>query len=125
MLISFWEPGIPKEGCIRLLKLSNPGRILGVKIHTHSPVEQIITRDGKAIGLMINGKAHHADIILSGADYHHTETLLDQKDRVYSEKYWSKNFCAFSPAFYVGFDQKLSNLTHHNLFLINPLMHTL
>lgn len=108
----------PKGGMYKIVEaFQTLAESLGVRIHTHAPVEQIITRDGKAIGLMINGKAHHADIILSGADYHHTETLLDQKDRVYSEKYWSKK--TFAPSallFYVGFDQKLSSLTHHNLF---------
>src|SRR5690606_2718933 len=44
-------------------------------------------------------------------------TLLDQKDRMYSEKYWeSKTFAPSSLLFYVGFDKKVKNVEHHSLF---------
>ena len=33
----------------------------------------------------VNSKNIYCDIVLSGADYHHSETLLDQKYRRYSE----------------------------------------
>jgi phytoene desaturase len=57
------------------------------------------------------------DIILSGADYHHSETLLDEKHRAYSEKYWEKRtFAPSSLLFYVGFDKKIVNTEHHSLF---------
>jgi phytoene desaturase len=48
---------------------------------------------------------------LSGADYHHTETLLDKEFRAYSEKYWDRVFAPSSLLFYVGFDKKLK--TYH------------
>lgn len=54
---------------------------------------------------------------MSGADYHHTETLLDEKYRAYSEKYWEKRtFAPSSLLFYVGFDKKIENVEHHSLF---------
>ena len=54
---------------------------------------------------------------LSGADYHHSETLLPKKLRQYSESYWEKKtFAPSSLIFYVGFDKKLKNVDHHNLF---------
>jgi phytoene desaturase len=90
---------------------------LGVNIHTDSPVDEIVTENGKATGLSINGKFHPSDITLSGADYHHTETLLKQNQRAYSEKYWDKKtFAPSSLLFYVGFDKKLDNVSHHILF---------
>ena len=49
---------------------------LGVKIHTGSDVEKIATEDGKVQGLVIDGVLIPSDVVLSGADYHHTETLL-------------------------------------------------
>ena len=59
----------------------------------------------------------HSDVVLSGADYHHSETLLDKNYRQYSEAYWNKRtFAPSSLLFYVGFDQKLKNIEHHNLF---------
>ena len=48
-------------------------------------VEKIIVNDGKVTGVKVNGSIMHSDIVLSGADYHHTETLLDLKDRVNKE----------------------------------------
>ena len=54
---------------------------------------------------------------MSGADYHHTETLLDENLKQYSEKYWDKKtFAPSSLLFYVGFDKKIENVSHHTLF---------
>ncbi|MBA3986389.1 MAG: phytoene desaturase, partial [Flavobacteriales bacterium] len=53
----------------------------------------------------------------SGADYHHTETLLEESNRQYSEKYWEKKiFAPSSLLFYMGFDKKIRNIEHHTLF---------
>ncbi|MCL4152776.1 UNVERIFIED_CONTAM: hypothetical protein GTU68_053436, partial [Idotea baltica] len=46
---------------------------LGVKFETNANVEQIILEKDSATGLRIRGNQLPADIILSGADYHHTE----------------------------------------------------
>lgn len=90
---------------------------LGVTIHTNSKVSKIIVSDKKATGLIINGEVVSADVILSGADYHHTETLLDEKFRNYTEKYWaSRTFAPSALLFYVGFDKKIANVAHHTLF---------
>lgn len=90
---------------------------LGVTIYTNSAIEKIIVENNKAVAIVINGDRINADIILSGADYHHSESLLDEKYRQYSEKYWSKKtFAPSSLLFYVGFDKKLQNIAHHNLF---------
>ncbi|MCB7480963.1 phytoene desaturase family protein [Christiangramia sediminis] len=90
---------------------------LGVKFHLNSPVQKIITEKGKARGIMVNGKEFTADIILSGADYHHSEQLLPEKLRQYSESYWKKKtFAPSSLLFYVGFDKKIKNVSHHTLF---------
>jgi len=55
--------------------------------------------------------------VLSGADYHHSETLLEEKYRAYSEAYWDKKvFAPSSLLFYMGLDKKVDHLLHHNLF---------
>ena len=90
---------------------------LGVKFHLNSPVEKILTKNNQAQGIVINGKEYKADIVLSGADYHHSEQLLPEKSRQYSESYWdNKTFAPSSLLFYVGFDKKIENVSHHTLF---------
>ncbi|MGY5848047.1 phytoene desaturase family protein [Salegentibacter sp. HM20] len=90
---------------------------LGVNIHTSTPVEQIYVEDNTAIALQIHGKKIYSDYILSGADYHHTESLLPERNRQYSEAYWErKTFAPSSLLFYVGFDKKIENVNHHTLF---------
>ncbi len=74
-------------------------------------------QEGKANGILVNSETIDADMVLSGADYHHTETLLDSAYRQYSEKYWQrKTFAPSSLLFFIGFDKKLENVEHHNLF---------
>lgn len=94
---------------------------LGVTIKTLQNVEKITVVNGSVQSLRINDLDIEADIILSGADYHHTETLLDPNYRQYSESYWKKKiFAPSSLLFYVGFDKKLSRVDHHTLFFDVP-----
>ncbi len=108
----------PKNGMYSVvLAMEKLAMELGVTIHTNSNISKILVVDKKATGLIVNGENISADIILSGADYHHTETLLNIEDRAYSEKYWnSKTFAPSSLLFYVGFDKKIANVEHHSLF---------
>ncbi len=108
----------PKNGMYSVvLALEKLAKELGVTIHTNSNVENIIVENGKAKGIKVNGTIVNADVILSGADYHHSETLLEPKYRAYSEKYWDKKtFAPSSLLFYVGFDKKIDNVEHHSLF---------
>ena len=108
----------PKGGMYEVIKaMTSLATSLGVNIHTDSPAEKIIVQNKTATSIIINGELKQFDVVLSGADYHHSETLLDQKYRQYSEAYWSKKtFAPSSLLFYVGFDKKLENIEHHNLF---------
>lgn len=108
----------PKGGMYEVIKAMHSLAIeLGVTFHTDSPVEKIRVEKGKSIGIISRGQSIDSDFVLSGADYHHSETLLDENDRQYSEAYWSKKtFAPSSLLFYVGFDSKLKNIEHHNLF---------
>ena len=91
---------------------------LGVHFKTNSNVQIIITDTSKkVVGLLVNGEEIKTSLVLSGADYHHTETLLDKDVRQYSENYWDKKiFAPSSLLFYVGFDKKIENVSHHTLF---------
>jgi phytoene desaturase len=108
----------PKNGMYSvILAMEKLALELGVVIHTNSNIEKIEVENGKATAIVVDGEKILGDIILSGADYHHTETLLDKKYRAYSEKYWnSRVFAPSSLLFYVGFDTKIENVEHHSLF---------
>ena len=108
----------PKNGMYSvILAMEELAKELGVTIQTNATTEKINVLNGKATGLVVNNKTIQSDIVLSGADYHHSETLLDEKYRQYSEKYWSKKtFAPSSLLFYVGFDKKIENVEHHSLF---------
>ncbi|NNL08474.1 MAG: NAD(P)-binding protein, partial [Croceitalea sp.] len=79
----------PKDGMYSVIQgMKDLAISLGVQINTNQNVEKIILKGKKASALMVNGEAIASDIILSGADYHHTETLLEPEFRQYSERYW-------------------------------------
>ena len=108
----------PKTGMFDVVRaMESLARELGVIFHTNSNIEKIVVENKVAKALVVNGVKIESDLILSGADYHHTETLLDQEHRAYSEKYWnSRVFAPSSLLFYVGFNKKIENISHHALF---------
>ena len=108
----------PKGGMYKVIEgIKDLAESYGVIFHLNSPVEKIITEKGKAKGLVVNGKEHYADIVLTGADYHHSEQLLPEKLRQYSSNFWEKKtFAPSSLLFYVAFDKKIKNVSHHTLF---------
>ncbi|MDK2770628.1 MAG: phytoene desaturase [Flavobacterium sp.] len=108
----------PKKGMYVVVEaMITLAQSLGVKFQTNANVSKIIVENGTAKGLVVNNESLFFDVVLSGADYHHSETLLEEKYRVYSEKYWDKKiFAPSSLLFYVGFDKKIENVEHHTLF---------
>ena len=110
-----WQP---KNGFFDVIQaMVSLGTELGVTYQTSATIDEIVVEDNKAIGIKINNAFLKSDVVLSGADYHHTETLLPKSNRQYSEEYWNKKtFAPSSLLFYVGFDKKLENVCHHNLF---------
>ncbi|WP_422350610.1 phytoene desaturase family protein [Flagellimonas sp.] len=108
----------PKGGMYEIIKaMVQLAQELGVKIRTNHPVEKILVLDGKICGVRSNGANLTSDYVISGADYHHSETLLDKKYRQYSETYWdTRTYAPSALLFYVGFNKKLKNVYHHNLF---------
>ena len=108
----------PKGGMYEVIKGMETLAIeLGVSIHTNQAVEKIVVKNNVVTGLVTNNVFKKSDIVLSGADYHHSETLLDIEYRQHSEAYWDKKvFAPSSLLFYIGIDKKLKNAEHHNLF---------
>ena len=108
----------PKNGMYSIVEgMVSLADSLGVKIYLNSPVEEILLEKNKALGIKIKNETILSDIILSGADYHHTETLIPSNYRSYSEAYWDKKvFAPSSLLFYIGIDKKVKNVSHHTLF---------
>lgn len=108
----------PNGGMYRVIEaMVELAHSLGVKIVTNASVSEILTENGKATGIKTQEGIITSDLVLSGADYHHSETLLPAKYRQYTEHYWSKKtFAPSSLLFYVGFNRKIKGVQHHNLF---------
>lgn len=99
------------EGMVKMAKE------LGVQFNTNQNVETICVENGKATGVIANGVQIDADIVVSGADYNHSESLLKPKERVYTDAYWDKKvFAPSSLLFFIGLDKKVKNVSHHTLF---------
>lgn len=113
----------PKNGIYSLVEsLISIGTSLGVTYRTKSPAQKIIVEDGTAKGVvLINGETLKADIVISGADLHHTETaLLAPENQSYPESYWRKKQPGPSALLVsLGIKGKLTGLEHHNLYFVD------
>lgn len=91
---------------------------LGVKIVTGAEVVHIHTEGGKAVAVETAQHSYPADVVVSGADYHHVDRqLLDGGSSHYSERYWEKRVVAPSMFIaYLGINRRLEGLEHHNLY---------
>lgn len=90
----------------------------GVKFLFNHNVESISIAGEEATGVVANDSYFEADVVISGADYHFTDTkLLHHHEQSYSEAYWNNRVMAPSCLlYYVGINKRLSNLPHHSLF---------
>ncbi|MDH6237988.1 phytoene desaturase family protein [Cryobacterium sp. CG_9.6] len=99
----------------------------GVTIVTGARATQISTSvtDGRASVSGVrytstNGVTGHApaDVVVSAADLHHTETeLLPEELRTYPEKWWTTKVAGPGAVLvYLGVSGALPELTHHSLF---------
>lgn len=115
MILGSWHV---RGGMIEVLNgMLRLAESMGAEIFTDSPVTEIRIEKGKVTGVVVTGEFIQADVVISGADYHHTELLLPQKERNYSQKYWSRK--VFAPSailYYIGFDKRIDNVSHHTLF---------
>ena len=92
----------------------------GVSIRTSSPVARIIVDPAtkKATGVELEGgEVLEADIVVSAADLHHTETqLLPAELQTYPQEYWDKKTAGPSALLlYLGVKGELPELEHHTL----------
>ncbi|MDA8979617.1 phytoene desaturase family protein [Chitinophagales bacterium] len=91
---------------------------LGVEFITDTEVNGMDVVEGIVAALQTNNGVFKAKSIVAAADYNFVEqNLLPQSYRQYDEAYWDKQVLAPSSLiFYLGFNKRIENLRHHNLF---------
>ncbi len=101
-----------------VLAMQKVAEELGVKFHFHEEAEEIIIERKTANKVRTKKASYTADAVISGADYHFTETcLLPLSSRSFSEHYWDSKVLAPSCLlYYVGLNKRLKNVLHHSLF---------
>ena len=89
----------------------------GVEIHTNSPVSQVLTENGKAVGVKVGAIEYRSDVVVAGADLHHVETkLLNPEDQTLPESWWAKKTPGPSALLmYLGVRGNIPHLDHHTL----------
>jgi phytoene desaturase len=107
----------PKGGMYKVVEgMTALAKELGVNFMLNQEVTEFEYQNKKIAGIKTKQDYFEADIVLSGADYHHTEQLLPEKLRGYSNNYWeNRTFAPSALLFYVGFNKKLKNISHHTL----------
>jgi phytoene desaturase len=92
---------------------------LGVEFVTGAEVTGIEGRYGAFAVDTVDGDRHLADLVVSNADYAHTEqSLLPEQKRQYTEEYWeSRTFAPSAFLLYLGVEGDVDELAHHTLVL--------
>ena len=110
----------PRGGLYKLIEsMEEIAKKNGVKIVNEKEVKEIIIKDKKAVGVELNNQTFYGDIIISNADIWHTDTNLikDEKNRMYSKKYWDNIVMAPSGfILYIGLNKKIPGILHHNIY---------
>ena len=109
----------PQGGLYEIIKsLEKIGRRHGVSYHYGQEITAIRSNGHHAAGVTLaNGLEVNADIVISNADLHFTETqLLTVESRSYDEEYWQRKQAGPSALLlYLGVRGELPELQHHNL----------
>lgn len=119
------EDGVryPMGGFARVIEsIADLARAEGVTIITRAEVTRIVVERGAVTGVAYLDERRavqfaDADIVVSAADLHHTETkLLIEGERTYPQEYWDTKVPGPSALLlYLGVEGELPELEHHNL----------
>ncbi len=119
----------PMGGFTRLIEsIADLARAAGVTIITDATATRIVVTKGRGTGVdyRLEGESGtdtgttmtaDADIVVSAADLHHSETtLLKRRHQTYPEKYWAtKTAGPGALLLYLGVKGELPELEHHTL----------
>ncbi|MEJ6695247.1 MAG: phytoene desaturase family protein [Chitinophagales bacterium] len=109
----------PLGGMHEIIKAMHAVAIeLGVEFQTNAAVEKINIENGSVTSLDTNKGVYKSKSVVAAADYNFVEqNLIPASYRQYDAAYWDKQILAPSSLiFYLGFNKKIKNLRHHNLF---------
>lgn len=109
----------PMGGMVQIpLAMEKIVKSLGVNVHYNESVRGLTIQNGLISSLITQKSSYMQDVVVSSADYHHTEmSLVPTEYRSYSDKYWNSRVMAPSSLiFYLGINKKIEGLEHHNLF---------
>lgn len=113
----------PKAGMYKLVEdLIALGDSEHITYHYDSEVTAILSEGRTATGIgLANGSVHMADLVVSAADLHFTETaLLPRELQTYPDRYWRRR--QPGPSGFVvalGIKGQLPQLLHHNLYFVD------
>jgi phytoene desaturase len=114
----------PMGGFTRLIEsIAGLATAEGVQVRTGMTVRRILVEEGAAVGVEVEGEngrleTLRADVVVSAADLHHSETVLleHERDRTYPQRYWDARVAGPSALLlYLGVSGELPQLEHHTL----------
>jgi phytoene desaturase len=110
----------PRGGFTALISaIERLARERGATVRTSAPVAEILVSDGATHGVRLeSGELVAADVVVSTADLHHTETRLlpDAADRSYPESWWrTRTPSPGALLVLLGVRGPLPQLAHHSL----------
>jgi len=91
------------------------GKDLGVTYHFNQRVERILSEDGKAIGIEVDGEVHQADIVVSNMDVVPTYRRLMPEEPA-PERTLEQERSSSALIFYWGIKNSFPELDLHNIF---------
>ncbi len=93
---------------------------LGGTIRTEAPVSGVAVEDGRAVGVIVDGRLHEADAVVSNADFIHTyrDLLPSAARRKWTNRRLRRVAYGMSAfLLYLGVKRQYPQLLHHTLIL--------
>lgn len=117
------KSGYPKGGCVAIPRAYQ--KIIekhGGQVHLSSPVEKIVIENNKVKGVIVNGKLHEADCVISNADIKTTIGTLAAAEHFpkdYVKRIQDLTYSTYVVSLKVGLDKKI---TDEKMILYAPNM---
>ncbi|MFN5317528.1 MAG: phytoene desaturase family protein [Bacteroidia bacterium] len=122
MALGTW---FPEGGMYEIVKaMVKVAQKQGVEFVYNAPADEFRFNGNSVQAVRSGERWYDADVVISSADYHHTEqALLPAHFRNYSNSYWKKRVMAPSCLiYYVGLNAKIDGgMPHHTLFFDESL----
>lgn len=98
---------------------------MGVSFHFNTIVTELKSDQKQVTEVITNTQNFKTDLVISTADYAHTELdLLKPRDQTYSNNYWrNKTLAPSGFVINLGLERSIKSLKHHNLFLLDDWEH--